>query len=69
MITMRFVTYVLNFWCYNFKSFWFYLFIMSNLRTFGDLKKSGDDKDKKNRESYVGGEKSGLMVEDDRKSI
>ncbi len=45
---------------------------MVNLRTLGDLKKEGkDEKDKEgvNRQSYVGGEKSGLMVEDDRGSI
>jgi hypothetical protein len=42
---------------------------MSNLRTLGDLKKSDDKKDGKNRESYVGGEKSGLLVEDGNKSI
>lgn len=37
---------------------------MSNIRGFGDYNK-GDDKDaKKKKESYIGGEKSGLAVED-----
>lgn len=38
---------------------------MNNLRTLGDLKKDDKKKEGKNRESYVGGERSGLMVEDD----
>ncbi len=43
---------------------------MSNLRTFGDLKgEKKDNKEGQNRQSYVGGEKSGLLVEDDRGSI
>lgn len=43
---------------------------MVNLRTIGDLKGEGNkDELKQNRQSYVGGEKSGLLVEDNNKSI
>ena len=43
---------------------------MVNLKTLDDLKKDGKPKvDANNRQSYVGGEKSGLMVEDDSKRI
>ena len=42
---------------------------MSNIRNLGDLKGEKKDKDTKNRQNYVGGEKSGLMVEDDKGSI
>lgn len=43
---------------------------MNNLRTMSDLKKDDNEKkDGTNRQSYVGGEKSGLMVEDNRDSI
>lgn len=37
--------------------------IMSNFKTLGDINKKKDEN--KNRESYVGGEQSGLAVEDD----
>ncbi len=36
-----------------------------NIKTIGDMKKDGKKQDGVNRQSYVGGEKSGLMVEDD----
>lgn len=41
---------------------------MANLRTLGDLNKDKNQKNKDNRESYVGGEKSGLLVEDGKGS-
>lgn len=35
---------------------------MSNIKSFSDKNK---EKDSKNRQVYIGGEKSGLLVEDD----
>lgn len=37
---------------------------MSNIRGLGDYGKDEKNKDKKKKESYIGGEKSGLAVED-----
>lgn len=37
---------------------------MDNLKTMGDLKNKDKKKEGNNKQSYVGGEKSGLLVED-----